>query len=118
MWMGEAGNAPAARDQFAALVPVCERVLGAEHPDTLAARGELAYWTGRAGDAPAARDQFAGLVPVCERVLGAEHPDTLAARGELAYWTGRAGDAPAARASSPRWCRCVSGSWGPSTPTP
>jgi hypothetical protein len=26
--------------------PVSERVLGSEHPDTLATRTELAYWTG------------------------------------------------------------------------
>jgi hypothetical protein len=27
-----------ARDQFAALLPVCERIFGAEHPDTLSTR--------------------------------------------------------------------------------
>ena len=27
------------------------RVLGTEHPDTLAAHANLAYWTGQAGDA-------------------------------------------------------------------
>ena len=96
-WIGEAGNAPAARDQFVWLVPVCERVLGPEHPDTLAARGELAYWTGRAGDAPAARDQFAWLVPVCERVLGPEHLDTLTSRHNLANYVGYTGDAAGAR---------------------
>ena len=53
---------------------------GPEHPDTLAARGNLARWTGEAGDAAGARDQFAALLPVVERVLGPEHPDTLAAR--------------------------------------
>jgi hypothetical protein len=76
---GQAGDAAAARDQFAALLPVAERVLGPEHPDTLAARASLAYWTGQAGDAAAARDQFAALLPVAERVLGPEHPDTLGA---------------------------------------
>ena len=30
-----------ARDQYAALLPVCERVLGPEHPLTLAARANL-----------------------------------------------------------------------------
>src|SRR6266849_2922587 len=94
---GQAGDAAAARDQFAALLPVAERVLGPEHPDTLAARASLAYWTGQAGDAAAARYQFAALLPVAERVLGPDHPDTLAAREELAYWTGCAGDAAAAR---------------------
>jgi Tetratricopeptide repeat len=94
---GLAGDAAAARDQFAALVPAAERVLGPRHPDSLAARASLAYWTGQAGNAAAARDQFAALLPVRERVSGPDHPDTLAAREGLAYWTGRAGNAAAAR---------------------
>ena len=94
---GEAGDAAAARDQYAALLPVRERVLGPEHPDTLTTRANLAYWTGRAGDAATARDQFAALLPVQERVLGPEHPHTLTARGNLSRWTGWAGDAAAAR---------------------
>ena len=72
------------------LLPVRERVSGAEHSDTLAARGKLASWTGRAGNPAAARDQVAVLVPVRERVSGAEHSDTLAACGNLAHWTGQA----------------------------
>ena len=74
-----------------------ERVLGAEHPETLIARGNLARLTGEAGDAAAARDQFAALLPVEERVLGPGHRYTLTARSDLAYWTGQAGDAAAAR---------------------
>ena len=81
---GEAGDAAAARDQFAALLPALEQVLGPEHPETLASRGGLAYWTGEAGDAAAARDQFAALLPDLERVLGAEHPVTLIVRDGLA----------------------------------
>ncbi len=96
-WTGEAGDAAGARDQFAALVPVLEWVLGREHRDTLSARHQLARWTGETGDPAGARDQFAALVPVRERVLGPEHPDTLAARHELARWTGEAGDAAGAR---------------------
>ena len=45
-WTGMAGDAAGARDQYAALLPIRERVLGAEHPDTLAARSGLADWTG------------------------------------------------------------------------
>ena len=86
-WTGQAGDAAGARDQYAALLPVRERVSGAEHPDTLTARANLAYWTGEAGDAAGARDQYAALVPVRERVSGAEHPDTLTARANLAHWT-------------------------------
>jgi hypothetical protein len=65
-------------------------VFGKEHPDALAARGQLADWTGRAGDPAAAHAQFAALVPVYERVLGTEHPETLAARGILGHWAARA----------------------------
>ena len=96
-WIGEAGNVVAARDQFEGLLTVCERVLGAEHPDTLAVRSEFAYWTGQAGNVVAARDQFEGLLTVCERVLGAEHPDTLTGHHNLANFTGYAGDAAGAR---------------------
>jgi hypothetical protein len=34
-----------ARDLYAALLPVRERVSGPGHPDTLSDRGSLAYWT-------------------------------------------------------------------------
>jgi len=96
-WTGQAGDAVGARDQYAALLPVIERVFGPEHPDTLTARASLARWTGQAGDAAGARDQYAALLPVRERVFGPEHPDTLGTRIEFAYWTGEAGDAAGAR---------------------
>ncbi len=66
-WTGQAGDAAAARDEFAALVPVCERVLGPEYPNTLILRHNLADFAGYAGDAAAARDQFAALLPARER---------------------------------------------------
>jgi hypothetical protein len=94
---GDAGDAAAARDLFAALLATRSQVLGAEHPDTLSDRASLAYFTGRAGDAPAARDQYAALLPARTKVSGAEHPDTLSDRANLARWTGNAGDAAAAR---------------------
>ena len=72
---------------MAALLPVIEQVLGAEHPDTLITRGNLARWTGEAGDPAAARDQFAALVPVRERVSGHKHSRTLTDRADLAYWS-------------------------------
>jgi hypothetical protein len=96
-WIGLAGDAAGARDQFATLTAVRERVTGPEHPDTLTARAYLAYWTGEAGDAAGARDQFAALTAIRERVTGPEHPYTLAARCDLAYWTGETGDAAGAR---------------------
>jgi hypothetical protein len=97
IYLGHSGSYAAARSLQQQIVDVTEQDRGAEHPQSLAARGSLACWTGEAGDAAAARDQFAALIPVAERVLGAEHPETLADRGNLAYWTGEAGDPPAAR---------------------
>jgi hypothetical protein len=47
-WTGEAGDAAGARDQFAALLPVRERVSGPEHPATLTTRANLAHWTEKA----------------------------------------------------------------------
>ena len=61
-----------------------ERVLGADHPDTLATRNNLAtaYWTaGRTAEAITLYEQ---TLADRERVLGADHPDTLKTRNNLA----------------------------------
>ena len=55
---GMAGDPAGARDQYAALLPILERVLGPEHPDALTARRDVANWTGEAGDLAAARDHL------------------------------------------------------------
>jgi hypothetical protein len=90
-WPASPDDAAAARDQYAARLPVRERGLGPDHPDTLAMRHLLARATGDAGDAAAARDQFAALLPVRERALGPDHPDTATTRHNLGYWTRHAG---------------------------
>ena len=95
--LGSSGTYAAARDLQRRVASAREQVLGPEHPDTLAARYELARWTGEAGGRAAARDLFAALLPVLERVLGPEHPDTLIARLQRARWTGHAGDPAGAR---------------------
>jgi hypothetical protein len=59
---GEAGDLAAARELFAGLLPVRERVSGPEHPETLMTRANLASWAGEAGDPAAARDQCAALL--------------------------------------------------------
>lgn len=79
------------------LLPLQQRVSGAEHPDTLTARHHLARWTGEAGDAVSARDQLALLLPIQQCVSGADHPDTLATQASLARWTR---DATAAEGSA------------------
>ena len=50
-WTGWAGDAAGARDQFADLLPIRERVQGPEHPDTLATRANLAYWSRKTQEA-------------------------------------------------------------------
>lgn len=59
------------------------RVLGADHPDTLMTRGNLAAWRARSGDAAGAIAEYEVLLADQVRVLGADHPDTLGARHDL-----------------------------------
>ncbi len=65
-----------------------ERVLGAEHPDTLNSVNSLAglYW--RQGKYEQAEPLLQRALTTFERLLGAEHPDTLGTVNNLAvlYW--------------------------------
>jgi tetratricopeptide (TPR) repeat protein len=62
----------------------CERVLGADHPDTLVARVILAGVYRAGGRVEQAIALYKRTLAHHERVLGADHPDTLTARGNLA----------------------------------
>ena len=93
----EAGEANIARSAYDRLAAEREKALGPEHPDTLAARSNLARWTGKAGDADKAQAQLDALLPAYERVLGPEHPDTLTVRRDRAAWTAKAGHLYVAR---------------------
>ena len=84
------------RDRWAGWLPALTAALGDDHPDTLAARDNLAHWRGEAGDAAGAVAEFEALLADRVRVLGPDHPDTLTTRGNLAYWRGEAGDAAGA----------------------
>jgi hypothetical protein len=69
-------------------------VLGADHPDTLAARHDIARMLAARGDHAGAEAKFRDVFAARLRVLGADHPGTLdtrhciagemAARGDLA----------------------------------
>ena len=61
-----------------------ERVLGADHPDILATRGNLAIAFQMAGRTAEAITLFEQNLADEEQVLGADHPDILATRGNLA----------------------------------
>ena len=96
-YLWHSGSYAASRDLYVDMSNERARVLGPEHPHTLAARANAAHLTGKAGDAAGARDQFAALVQIYERVCGPSHPETLIARAKVARFTGEAGDAVAAR---------------------
>ena len=98
IYLGQSGNYGAARELQLHIVANREQVLGPEHPDTLAARSNLADWIGQSGEEARARDLHAELLPVYEQALGREHPQTLTERDNVARWTGKAGDANNARA--------------------
>ena len=61
-----------------------ERVLGADHPDTLTTRSNLALAWQAAGRTAEAITLYEQTLPDMERVLGADHPDTLTTRSNLA----------------------------------
>jgi hypothetical protein len=119
-YLGYSGSYQAARDLFALTADAHGESgdYGPEHPETLGARGNLAYWTGQAGEAAAARDQLTALLPAFERILGPDHPDTLGTRGALTYWTGEAGDPAAARDQLTALLPIRERSSAPTTPTP
>ena len=116
-WTGEAGDAAGARDEYAELLPIAERVLGPEHPATLTTRTNLARWTGEAADAAAARDHYAALVDMsgswARSTRTPRRPATTSPPGR-----GRRGIRPGRATGTPRCCRSMSGSWAPSTRTP
>ena len=66
--------------------------LGADHPDTLATRSNVATWTGTAGNAREALRLSQELLSDLIRVLGADHPITLTTRNNIAFFTGRTGN--------------------------
>ncbi|MFD8725438.1 SAV_2336 N-terminal domain-related protein, partial [Streptomyces sp. NPDC059629] len=61
-----------------------ERMLGFDHPDTLASRNALAAAYSSAGDLVRAVFLLERHVAEMERMLGFDHPDTLASRNALA----------------------------------
>ncbi|MEU5872598.1 tetratricopeptide repeat protein [Glycomyces sp. NPDC047369] len=97
--LGGTGQVAAAAHHFRSLHQIAERHLGPDHPDTLAARHELARWRGRAGDPVGAAKDYAELLADRLRLLGGDHPQTLATRNSLAAWRGAAGDATGAAAA-------------------
>ena len=81
-----------ARREFLQLLDVRLEVLGPDHSDTLATRGNLANRLGMLGDAAGAARDFVDIVEDQTRALGPENRFTLLCRGYLARWLMVAGD--------------------------
>jgi hypothetical protein len=90
--LGDVGLIKAAIEYFERMVTLADSRLGADHPDTLSARADLAEWRAAAGDDSYAVHALTNLLDDQRRVLGAEHPDTLATLHGLAYHRGEIGD--------------------------
>ena len=69
--------------EFAAVLKTRERVLGPDHPDTLASRNNLASVLAQQGRLAEAESAFQAVLASRRVVLGPEHPDTLASQALL-----------------------------------
>ena len=74
----------AARDLDQDTLDRNRRVLGDDHPDTLASAHNLAIDLRALGEVQAARDLDQDTLTRMRRVLGDDHPDTLASASNLA----------------------------------
>jgi tetratricopeptide (TPR) repeat protein len=89
---GECGNVKEALRLFRELVQDAIRILGTDHPDTLATRNNIAHCTGESGNVDDALRLSRELLQDQVRILGTDHPDTLTTRGSIARWTGNSGN--------------------------
>ncbi|MCH8028683.1 MAG: toll/interleukin-1 receptor domain-containing protein [Candidatus Dadabacteria bacterium] len=100
-WVGrydyERGDYKSAREFEEKVLETRKRVLGEEHPDTLASMNNLAGTLGAQGDLKRARELQEKVLETRKRVLGEEHPDTLTSMNNLAGTLGAQGDLNGAR---------------------
>jgi len=82
---GSAGRLTEAIPLYERTLADRERVLGADHPDTLGSRNNFAVAYESAGRLTDAIPLYERTLADRERVLGADHPDTLTSRNNLAY---------------------------------
>jgi hypothetical protein len=66
------------------IIETKKRVLGIEHPDTLASMNNLALTYENQGRWKEAEELGMHVIETKKRVLGIEHPDTLASMSNLA----------------------------------
>jgi hypothetical protein len=71
-----------------------QRILGADHPDTLRSASNLAIDLRALGEHVAARDLHNETLQRQQRILGADHPDTLRSASNLAIDLRALGEQP------------------------
>ena len=81
-----------AEKAFQGVLPHMQRMLGADHPDTVATRFAIAQEMAARGNHSGAENGFRGMLPQLQRTLGADHPDTLATRFAIAREMAARGD--------------------------
>ena len=96
LWHAAELGAPQAVIALSGAVDHLGKILGDDHPQTLASRNNLAHAHYSAGRLDAAIPLYEEVLADRVRVLGPDHPDTLASRNNLAYAyysAGRLGEA-------------------------
>ncbi len=78
------GDPRAALPHYRRAVEIRTDVLGAEHPQTMSCRSNLAAVLIAQGKYAEAEMDYRTLLVILQRVLGSEHPDSLIARNNLA----------------------------------
>jgi Tetratricopeptide repeat len=84
LFLGDQGQPGRAAGHLQRALTDSVRVLGADHPDTLTSRNNLAYAWQAAGDLGRAIPLYEQTLADSVRVLGADHPQTKTVRGNLA----------------------------------
>ncbi len=78
------GKYSEAEKLYRRVIALRSRVLGPEHPDTLATRHRLIYALNEEEKHAAAETEARQVVQLRDKILGSEHPDTLLSRYNLA----------------------------------
>ncbi|MGW5352459.1 tetratricopeptide repeat protein [Streptomyces sp. NPDC004031] len=97
--LAESGQVAAGAAHFRRVTADAVEHLGADHPDVLVGRHNLAHCLGEAGDEAGAFALYSGILADFRDLLDPDDPRILGIRHSLAFWQNEAGDkAGAARA--------------------
>jgi hypothetical protein len=98
LYQAAQGLSAQAEGQFRVVLAARLRVLGADHPSTLATRNEIARMMAERGDHAGAEAGYRDVLAARLHMQGADHPDTLATRHAVAHEMAARGDHAGAEA--------------------